>query len=60
VEEVRAAGGEAIAIQADVSQATGVDRMFDELATAYGDRLDFLVNNAGQWMDRCPLVDCNC
>ena len=58
VEQIRNAGGEAIAIQADVSQAEEVDRMFQQLAGAFGDRIELLVNNAGQWMDRCPLVDC--
>jgi len=58
VDEIRSAGGEAVAIQADVSQSAEVQRMFQQLAGAFGDRIDMLVNNAGQWMDRCQLVDC--
>lgn len=46
VEEITAAGGEAIAIQADVSQEDQVLKMFSQLYEAYG-TLDILVNNAG-------------
>ena len=46
VEEITAAGGTAIAIQADVSQAADVARLFEETGTAFG-ALDILVNNAG-------------
>ena len=52
-------GGIAKAIQADVSQADKVERMFGELAMAFGDRIDMLVNNAGEWMDPLPIVDCD-
>lgn len=46
VEEIRAAGGDAVALQADVSQSEQVRRLFRELDEAFG-RLDSLVNNAG-------------
>ena len=39
-------GGEAIAVQADVSKAADVARLFKEVDSAFG-RLDVLVNNAG-------------
>ncbi|MCH2114884.1 MAG: SDR family NAD(P)-dependent oxidoreductase [Pirellulales bacterium] len=55
---ISAAGGQAIAIQADISCATDVEKMFAELAGAFGNRINMLINNAGQWMDRCQLVDC--
>ena len=58
VNEISATGGQAVAIQADVSIAADVENMFAELARAFGNRIDMLVNNAGQWMDRCQLVDC--
>jgi len=45
VTAIRAAGGEAIAVQADVSKAADVKRLFSETKRAY-DRLDVLVNNA--------------
>src|ERR1700732_134474 len=39
-------GGEAIAVQGDVSKAADVQRIFAETKRAFG-RLDVLVNNAG-------------
>ncbi|TNJ39149.1 SDR family oxidoreductase [Phaeobacter sp. B1627] len=46
VEKIEAAGGKAIAAQADVSDAVAVKRMFDSAETAFGG-IDILVNNAG-------------
>ncbi|QOV92146.1 SDR family NAD(P)-dependent oxidoreductase [Humisphaera borealis] len=46
VQEIVAAGGKAVAIQADVSKETDVVRLFGETGKAFG-RLDVLVNNAG-------------
>ena len=46
VAAIRAAGGEALAVQADVSQADQVERLFDAAIAQYG-RVDMLVNNAG-------------
>jgi 3-oxoacyl-[acyl-carrier protein] reductase len=46
VSEIKAAGGTAIAVQADVAKADDVKRLFLETKRAY-DRLDVLVNNAG-------------
>jgi|SRR5882724_2433423 len=46
VAKVKAAGGEAIAVQADVSKRQDVDRLFAETKKAFG-KLDILVNNAG-------------
>jgi 3-oxoacyl-[acyl-carrier protein] reductase len=46
VEEIKAMGREAIAIQADVSKSVDVNRMFEEVKTKWGS-LDILVNNAG-------------
>ena len=46
VEEIKAAGGDAIALQADVSKSADVSRLFDEAIAYYG-RIDVLVNNAG-------------
>lgn len=46
VEAIRAAGGEAIALQADVSQAMDAKRLVEDVAARFG-RIDTLVNNAG-------------
>ena len=46
VEEIEAAGGRAIPVQADVSDPAAVKRMFDTAEAAYGG-VDVLVNNAG-------------
>jgi glucose 1-dehydrogenase len=49
VEEIRAAGGEVMAIHADVSEEGQVRDMFQKMYAAYGS-IDILVNNAGiQW-----------
>ena len=46
VAEIKAAGGEAIAVQADVSKQQDVDRLIGAAKTTYG-KIDVLVNNAG-------------
>ncbi|HHY74592.1 MAG TPA: 3-oxoacyl-[acyl-carrier-protein] reductase [Bacillus bacterium] len=46
VEEIKANGGEAFAIQADIANADSVDAMVKEVITQFGS-LDILVNNAG-------------
>jgi 3-oxoacyl-[acyl-carrier protein] reductase len=46
VQEIRAAGGEAVAIAADVSSSADVQRLVDETMARYG-RIDVLVNDAG-------------
>lgn len=46
LEQVRAAGGEAIACQADIASAAAVERMLATTLDSYGS-VDVLVNNAG-------------
>jgi NAD(P)-dependent dehydrogenase (short-subunit alcohol dehydrogenase family) len=59
VAQIRAAGGEATALQADVGQLDQVERMFAQLDAAFGP-LDVLVNNAGVLaMFRVDAVDEN-
>ena len=48
VEEIRAAGGEAVAIGADVAEPSQARRLVADATSAWG-RLDILVNNAGVW-----------
>jgi 3-oxoacyl-[acyl-carrier protein] reductase len=52
---IEAAGGKALAVQADVSDATAVTRLFDETEAAFGG-IDVLVNNAGI-MRLAPMAD---
>lgn len=46
VNQIKAQGGDAIALQADVSKSAEVKRMFDAAIAHYG-KIDVLVNNAG-------------
>ncbi|MEO0537771.1 MAG: SDR family oxidoreductase [Cyanobacteria bacterium P01_A01_bin.123] len=55
VDEIKQKGGDAIAIQADVSQEDQVKAMFAKMSEAY-DTVDILVNNAGLQQD-ANLVD---
>ena len=50
VEQIRAAGGEAIAVQADVSRVAEAEALIDAAKKAF-DRVDILVNNAGTTRD---------
>jgi 3-oxoacyl-[acyl-carrier protein] reductase len=50
VEQIRAAGGESIAVQADVSQTDEAQALIDATKKAFG-RVDILVNNAGTTRD---------
>ena len=54
VADIRAQGGEALLVQADVTQADDVRRMVAETMAAWG-RIDVLVNNAGALVQRAPL-----
>jgi glucose 1-dehydrogenase len=55
VAAIKAAGGEAIAVRADVSNEDQVQAMFAQLFESYGG-IDILVNNAGLQRD-APLVE---
>ena len=46
VAAIESAGGQAIAVQADVGRSAEVERLFDQTLDHYG-KLDILVNNAG-------------
>jgi NAD(P)-dependent dehydrogenase (short-subunit alcohol dehydrogenase family) len=51
VDEIRAAGGEAIANGASVTDASAIQAMVEEVARVWG-RVDILVNNAGILRDK--------
>ena len=55
VRQIRATGGQAIAVQADVAQEREVMAMFEKIDAEFG-RLDALVNNAGV-VDQTSRVD---
>jgi 3-oxoacyl-[acyl-carrier protein] reductase len=52
---IRAAGGRAVAVRADVSRRTDLEHLFDAAAEAYGG-VDVLVNNAALAITK-PLVE---
>ena len=55
-QEIRAAGGEAFALVADVGRREDVDRMVEETVRRWG-RVDVLVNNAHGFGARAPLEE---
>lgn len=55
VRDIEAAGGRAIAVQADIGDPAGVPALFDAAEHAFGG-LDILVNNAGI-MRMAPIAD---
>ncbi len=59
VDQIRSAGGEAVALQADLSRAQQVEKLFGDLDCAFGGQIDMLVNNAGDWMDKFLIIECS-
>ncbi|MDA0659795.1 MAG: SDR family oxidoreductase [Planctomycetota bacterium] len=55
---IQASGGEAIALQADLATSDGVDQLFNKVDRAFANHLDFVVNNAGEWMDAVTIAEC--
>lgn len=47
VAEIKAAGGTAVAVKADVGAPAELDTLFRETEATFGPRIDILVNNAG-------------
>jgi 3-oxoacyl-[acyl-carrier protein] reductase len=54
--DIAAAGGEAFLIAGDIAERGGAGRIVDQAVAAMG-RLDILINNAGDQITRCPIVD---
>ncbi len=54
--DIEAAGGRALLVQADVTDTAAVDRMVKTVHAEFG-RIDVLVNNAGGFVKRSPIVD---
>ncbi|MGZ9819883.1 SDR family oxidoreductase [Peribacillus simplex] len=55
VEGIKEKGGEAVAIQADISQVSHIENLFEETVNAFG-KIDILVNNAGLMINK-PLSE---
>lgn len=49
-DEIRGAGGQAMAVQADICDESALGRMVDEIVRAFG-TVDVLINNAGYFRD---------
>ena len=47
IEEIQSFGGEAIAVKADVSKLSDIQKLKDRTTEAFGNKVDILVNNAG-------------
>ena len=54
---IRAAGGNCVAVPADMRCSADVSRLVDEARKAFGDSIDVLVNNVGGLIARTPLRD---
>jgi 3-oxoacyl-[acyl-carrier protein] reductase len=54
---IKAAGGEAIAVQGDMTKAADVKKVGDACIAAFGNKVDYLVNVAGGIMGRKVLAD---
>lgn len=55
VKEIQASGGKAKAFSADVSTVSAIERLFNEVTTAFG-RIDIVVANAGIAIMGIPIV----
>jgi 3-oxoacyl-[acyl-carrier protein] reductase len=56
-QDIRAQGGQAVLHQADVSTGPGADSLISAARTAFGNRIDILVNLAGGMVQRRPLAE---
>lgn len=57
VDEIKAAGGEAIAVKADVSKLDEIESLKTKAVEAFGDKVDILVSNAGGLFARKTLQE---
>lgn len=57
VQEIRAAGGNAIAVEADVTSADAIDGLVADTRRAFGEEIHILVNNAGGLVARKRLEE---
>ncbi len=57
VNEIKAAGGEAIAVKADISKLDEIKNLKEKSVEAFGGKVDILVNNAGGLFARKTLQE---
>lgn len=57
VDKIKSAGGEAIAVKADISKLTDIKNLKAKSVEAFGDKIDILVNNAGGLFARKTLQE---
>jgi len=57
VAEIKAAGGEAMAVKGDLTKQADVTALIEATTSAYGDKIDILVNNAGGIVARKTLAE---
>lgn len=57
LEEIKALGGEAIAVKADVSNLSDIKNLKAKTVEAFGEKIDILVNNAGGLFARKTLEE---
>ncbi|HCN10627.1 MAG TPA: oxidoreductase [Lentisphaeria bacterium] len=57
-EEIDSAGGSGLVLQANVGDPEHVERMFTTVDETFGGKLDMIVCNAGEWMEKNPVVEC--
>lgn len=56
VDEIKAGGGEAVAVQADMRHSAAITACVAASVRAFG-RIDILVNNAGSLVQRAPIAE---
>jgi 3-oxoacyl-[acyl-carrier protein] reductase len=57
VAEIKAAGGEAVALKGDLTKAAEVQKLAEFTKSSYGDTMDILVNNVGGLVARKTLEE---
>jgi NAD(P)-dependent dehydrogenase (short-subunit alcohol dehydrogenase family) len=57
VREIEQGGGEALFVEADVSQSTHIESLFETIVDSYG-QLDFACNNSGIEGEAAPTAEC--
>lgn len=57
VDTIRAAGGDAFALKADVRDTGAIRDCVKQVSSQFGGRIDVLVNNAGSLVKRVPIAE---